>query len=143
MEKAERNRVLDGPLAPKLTGRNRQLKGQLGTSGIPGGKGGVGGGMRGKSGVDGRDRDGLDPSALAAVRFCLSLFSAVLRRDRLESTDPVVRSMASPFIPLLGQCLRLSEVTEVVTLAVRCLTGLLSWDLPCKVRLYLHLLPLT
>ena len=35
--------------------------------------------------------------------------------------------MAAPFVPLLGQCLRLTGAVDVVTLATRCLCTLLTW----------------
>ena len=68
-----------------------------------------------------------DPAAMAAVRFCLSLFSASLKRNKLDPSDPLVLSMSAPFVPLLGQCLRLTGAVDVVTLATRCLCTLLTW----------------
>ena len=121
-ERAERTKTFDGPShAPKMTGRNRHLKSQ-------GKKGSQGNGA--STNVAGDSDAYTNPAAMAAVRFCLSLFSAALRRNRLDYNDPAVRAMAAPFVPLLGQCLRLSGATDVVTLAMRCLCTLLTWDLP-------------
>jgi hypothetical protein len=81
------------------------------------------------AGTGGADSGGPDPAAMAAVRFCLSLFSASLKRNKMDPTDRVVLSMAAPFVPLLGQCLRLSGAVDVVTLATRCLCTLLTWGI--------------
>ena len=72
---------------------------------------------------------GTDPAAIAAVRFCLSLFSSSLKRNKLDQTDSLVLSMAAPFVPLLGQCLRLTGAVDVVTLATRCLCSILTWNI--------------
>jgi hypothetical protein len=86
--------------------------------------------LQGKSaGAGGSEGGGTDPAAVAAVRFCLSLFSACLKRNRMDPTDRVVLSMAAPFVPLLGQCLRLSGAVDVVTIATRCLCTLLTWGI--------------
>lgn len=86
--------------------------------------------IQGKSaGAGGSEGGGTDPAAVAAVRFCLSLFSACLKRNRMDPTDRVVLSMAAPFVPLLGQCLRLSGAVDVVTIATRCLCTLLTWGI--------------
>ena len=47
----------------------------------------------------------------------------------MDPTDRVVLSMSAPFVPLLGQCLRLSGAVDVVTLATRCLCTLLTWGI--------------
>jgi hypothetical protein len=70
-ERAIRDGVLDGSRAPKLTGRNRYNHG----------KGSTGGGT---------GAGGADPAALAAVRFCLSLFSSSLRYVRFNCVIPVL-----------------------------------------------------
>lgn len=86
--------------------------------------------LQGKSaGAGGSEGGGTDPAAVAAVRFCLSLFSACLKRNRMDPTDRVVLSMSAPFVPLLGQCLRLSGAVDVVTIATRCLCTLLTWGI--------------
>ena len=86
--------------------------------------------IQGKAaGAGGSEGGGTDPAAVAAVRFCLSLFSACLKRNRMDPTDRVVLSMAAPFVPLLGQCLRLSGAVDVVTIATRCLCTLLTWGI--------------
>lgn len=47
----------------------------------------------------------------------------------MDPTDRVVLSMSAPFVPLLGQCLRLSGAVDVVTIATRCLCTLLTWGI--------------
>ncbi|KAJ1424145.1 hypothetical protein B484DRAFT_100216, partial [Ochromonadaceae sp. CCMP2298] len=107
--------VLDGASAPRLTGRNKYTAGGLGRN--------TGGGLNSSGGTGG------DRSTLAAIRYCLTLFHACLRHDRLDSADPEVRAMAQPFIPLLGKCLQLPAAAPVVALAIRCLTTLVGWGI--------------
>jgi len=71
-----------------------------------------------------------DPTLLAALKFCLSLFHGYLKKGLLDDSDESVRKMAAPFLPLLGQCLRLSGAAAVVTVAMRCMCTLLGWGLP-------------
>lgn len=110
-QRAERDQVLDGVSAPKLTGTNRHAK-------------------RVKSTANGGG--GTDPAAIAAVRFCLSLLQSAIKHNRLDSSDPETRSMIVPFVPLLGQCLRLEGAAQVVAQAMRCLCAVLSWGVPVE-----------
>ena len=104
--------VQDGVHAPKLTGRNKHKKGSA---------------NRGNLTVED------DPSFNAAVKFCLSLLLSCLKQNKLDSQDEVIRSMAAPFLPLLGQCLRVSGNSTIVVLAMRCICALLSWGLSVEV----------
>jgi hypothetical protein len=100
--------VQDGVSAPKLTGRNR-YKRKIATS-----------------------QDNLleaDPAFTAAVKFCLTLLLACLKQKRLDGNEEIVKSMATPFLPLFAQCLRVSGNSGIVVLAMRCICGLLSWGL--------------
>lgn len=111
-EKRERDQVLDGASAPKLTGHNRHKAAKSKSSG----NSAVGGGS--------------DPAAIVAVRFCLTLFIGAIKKNQLNSASEETRAMCIPFIPLLGQCLRLPGAAQVVALAMRCLCSLLTWNLP-------------
>jgi hypothetical protein len=113
-ERYLRDKVFDGASAPKLTGFNRYRRGRE-----------FGGSSSGTADAD--------PAAVAAVKFCLSIFNASLKQNRLNSEDKEVRSMTSPFLPLLGQCLRLHGAANVVTLSMRCLCTLLTWNLPVEI----------
>lgn len=104
--------VQDGASAPKLTGRNR-YKRKLSNH---------------ESKISLED----DPAFIAAVKFCLSLLLSCLKQKRLDENDPIVRDMATPFLPLFAQCLRISGNSGIVVLAMRCICGLLSWGLPVE-----------
>lgn len=71
-------------------------------------------------------------SGTAAVRFGLSLLHFAIRNNRLNGEDKQVRSMSMPFLPLLGQCLRLPASSIVVATSMRCLCALLTWGLPVQ-----------
>jgi U3 small nucleolar RNA-associated protein 20 len=104
--------VQDGASAPKLTGRNRY--------------------KRKLSNHEGKNFLEDDPAFTAAVKFCLSLLLSCLKQKRLDESDPLVRDMATPFLPLFAQCLRISGNSGIVVLAMRCICGLLSWGLPVE-----------
>ena len=108
----ERDQVLDGASAPKLTGssRHRTIKSKSSSSATAGG--------------------GSDPAAIVAVKFCLTLFLSAIKKNQLDSGHEETRTMCIPFIPLLGQCLRIPGAANVVALSMRCLCALLSWNLP-------------
>lgn len=108
-ERQERDRVLDGASAPKLTGSNRHKR------------------VRESTGSNG---GAADPAAVAAVRYCLSLFQSSLKNNRLDSKNDEIRGMVVPFLPLLGQCLRLEGAAHIVPVALRCLSAVLAWGLP-------------
>ena len=105
-EQRELTRVQDGASAPTLTGRNRYKD------------------------VTTEAKEGTNqPATIAALKFCLSLLSSTLKRGRLDGNNELVRKMAAPIMPMLGQCLRLSGASSVVALAMRSLCTLLSWGL--------------
>lgn len=120
-EAAERNRVQDGASAPKLTGRNRYNR----TNASGSGKSGKGSGIA----MSGSGGAATDPASLSAIRFCLTLFNSCLRQDKLDNADEEVRAMAQPFLPLLGKCLQLPGASNVVALAVKCITTLVGWGI--------------
>ena len=145
-EIAERTRVLDGKLAPVLTGRNRhnaaKNKAGLGSSYSP-----AGGSRNDNNSIDVSSATvNEERGAQLAVRFCLSLLQGALKRGRLDRHDDTVRSMASPFIPLLVHILRLSSDTDdytqtsttasnaIVASSVKVVVQLLSWGLPVRPR---------
>ena len=102
--------VADGVSAPKLTGRhshnNRKVRN-----------------------VSSRSRIESDEAFAASVKFCLTLLLSSLKQNRMDSDNEETRGMAAPFLPLLGQCLRLSQNSDIVLLATRCICALLSWGL--------------
>jgi U3 small nucleolar RNA-associated protein 20 len=111
-ERRELFLVQDGASAPKLTGRNRY--------------------KRKLANHEGKNFLEDDPAFTAAVKFCLSLLLSCLKQKRLDESDPIVREMATPFLPLFAQCLRISGNSGIVVLAMRCICGLLSWGLPVE-----------
>lgn len=122
----ERNReqralveVQDGASAPQLTGSNRfkRVKPSNGDS---------------VSTLSGVGTNETDPAFAAAVKFCLNLLLACIKQKRLNYDDSAVRSMATPFLPLLGQCLRLSGSSPIVVTSMQCLCAMLSWGLPVE-----------
>ena len=111
-EREIRDTVLDGASAPRLTGCNRHKNSKTSKS------------------VGAADTD---PCHVAAVKYALVLFNSVLKNSNiLDDTDETTRSMILPFLPLLGQCLRLHGSANVVALAMRCLCSLLTWNLPIE-----------
>lgn len=109
-ERAERDKVLDGASAPKLSGRDRKR-------------------TRNHNALQG---GGSDPAAVSAVRFCLSLFQSALKNNRLDGRDPGIQTMIIPFLPLLGQCLRVEGAASVVAMAMRCICSVLVWGVPVE-----------
>jgi len=105
----ERVKVQDGASAPKLTGTNRHKESA----------------SRSSSG-----QGDMDPAHIAAVRFCLFILNSALNKNKLDSTQADVRTMAMPFLHLLGQCLRMHGSANIVALAMRCICSLLTWNLP-------------
>ena len=106
MENRALLKVEDGASAPKLTGRNSH-----------------------KSGVRTSQRIESDKAFASSVKFCLTLLHSCLKQSRLNSNDEETRTMAAPFLPLLFQCLRLSENSGVVLLSMRCICALLGWGI--------------
>eukprot|EP01034_Spumella_vulgaris_P023353 gene23353-29566_t len=120
----DRYKVQDGASAPKLSGHNRYKRTTQGLNN----KNNKGSGISLAGNVGGAS----DPSALAAIRFCLTLFNSCLRHDKLDNQDEEIRSMAVPFLPLLGKCLQLPGASNVVALAVKCITTLVGWGIPIE-----------
>jgi hypothetical protein len=120
----ERYKVQDGASAPKLSGHNRYKRTTQGLNN----KNNKGSGISLAGNVGGAS----DPSALAAIRFCLTLFNSCLRHDKLDNQNEEVRAMAVPFLPLLGKCLQLPGASNVVALAVKCITTLVGWGIPIE-----------
>lgn len=65
-----------------------------------------------------------------AVNFCLTLFHSGLKSGLFKSDDDEIRSMIAPFLPLLSTCLHIPNASNVVSLAMKCLSILLAWELP-------------
>jgi hypothetical protein len=105
--------VEDGVHAPKLTGRNK-YKAKVAE----------------KSPSEGSIE--FDPAFNNAVKFCLSLLLSCIKLNKLDGSEEIIRSMATPFLPLFGQCLRLSGNSGIVVLALRCICSLLNWGLPVE-----------
>ncbi|CAM9357727.1 unnamed protein product [Chrysoparadoxa australica] len=110
-KKWENAQVLDGSKTPKLTGANRYD--------APASKA-----------ADSNGSDLSDPAALAATTFGLKLLTSYLKKGLLDSSAEEARSMADPYVPLLAKCLTKNAYNAVVTLALRSLGYLLSWNLP-------------
>lgn len=111
-EREARDTVLDGASAPRLTGYNRHKSNKAGKA---------------AGAAD------TDPCHVAAVKYALVLFNSVMKNSNiLDDKDEATRSMVLPFLPLLGQCLRLHGSANVVALAMRCLCTLLTWNLPVE-----------
>jgi hypothetical protein len=72
----------------------------------------------------------MDPAHIAAVRFCLYILNSALNKNKLDSTQAEVRTMATPFLQLLAQCLRMHGSANIVALSMRCICSLLTWNLP-------------
>lgn len=102
--------VLDGAHAPKRTGygaKNVKKRGR-------------------EKGVTSSS----DPAVLAAVKFCLTLLSSSIKRNVVNGDESAeIKAMATPFLPLLGQCLSLPGASSIATLALRCLCSMLNWGL--------------
>lgn len=108
--------IQDGASAPKLTGRNSHKNKE----------------SKKRSKSDKSARIESDQAFAASVKFCLTLLLSSLKQNRMDSSDEEIRSMATPFLPLLGQCLRLSQNSGIVLLAMRCICSLLSWGIPVE-----------
>ena len=105
--------IQDGASAPKLTGRNSHKNMDV----------------KKRSKSDKSARIESDQAFAASVKFCLTFLLSSLKQNRMNSNDEETRAMATPFLPLLGQCLRLSQNSGIVLLAMRCICSLLSWGI--------------
>jgi hypothetical protein len=114
-EARARIEVQDGASAPRLTGRNKYVKGATA-----------------KTGLNAAGATGGDRSTLIAIKYCLTLLYTCLKQNKLDSSNPEVQAMAVPFLPLLGKCLQLPAASSVVALAVRCMTTLIGWGIPVE-----------
>jgi len=115
-ERKGREQILDGKDGPSLTGNQRAqfLKQEQ------------------RKVRAGKAESASAASGTAAIRFGLSLLHFAIRNNRLDGDDQQVRSMSLPFLPLLGQCLRLPASSVVVATSMRCLCALLTWGLPVQ-----------
>ena len=109
-EAKERDSVIDGAQAPKRTGYGNQKSMK-----------------RSRRGDVNASKD---PMTLTAVKFCLTLLNSAIKNNVFEATESVnIQVLATPFLPLLGQCLYLPGATSIATLALKCLCSMLGWDL--------------
>ena len=110
----ERGAVQDGASAPKLTGKGRKNSASVERAAA--------------------SATSYDPVAIEAVRFCLTLLFYCLRDKKISNDDPKVLQMVVPFLPLLGQCLRLQSCSsDLVALAMKCIGTMLGFGVPVEI----------
>ena len=108
IERKERQTVMDGSSAPKLTGSGRH------------------------GGLDSSDISGLNyPATTSAVIFGLNLLHAGLKKLNLDEVDQTqLIAMMDPFVLLLTTCICRCKDNDVALVAMKCLMSFLRFKLP-------------
>lgn len=134
-DQENRNQVLvqDGASAPKLTGRNKYDKVRRSYNSI-----------------------GIEKSTLIAIKYCLTLLFITLKKNTLnfnkdnksqnkqdsqisDDEKDELYSMILPFLPLLRSFLHLPGASEVVSLAIKCISLLISNGIELDLEVNKHL----